>query len=133
MYKLSQELLTDGNPIRCMSYNSNSATLYTGSESGIISTIHLPTHSVQIYNNNTDKNQNELRHDHHITALISNETYFITGCKDSNIRVFDIKSRKRLFLLHGHEKPVTSLSFLEFYNTIDDDNNCTMYFYLSRR
>jgi len=53
-------------------------------------------------------------HDHHVTALVSNERFYISGCKDSNIRVFDTKSKERLFLLKGHDKPVTSLSFLKF-------------------
>ena len=43
-----------------------------------------------------------------------------SGCKDSLIRVFALQTNQRLFVLKGHEKPVTSLSFLTFS---DDDTN----------
>ena len=111
-----------------MSYHEDSNTLYSGSEGGIISKINL---SSQSPNDNGDTNGNgakidlltndtkQLQHDHHITALITNDRYIITGCKDSCIRVFDIQTNQRLFILSGksssgHEKPVTSLSFLNF-------------------
>ncbi len=116
-YKLSQQLITDTTPIRSISYNSSSSTLYSGSESGIVSTIDLPTNNVSVLNDQSSNS--ELIHDHHITAMISNDKYYITGCKDTHVRVFDTKTNQRLFLCKGHDKPVTSLSFLECTNGND--------------
>ncbi len=154
-YQLSQEVMTDGNPIRCMAYNSKTSTLYTGSESGIVSSIQFNdcgNNDVSIFSNavvaatsseggSGIDNYDELRHDHHITALLSIDNFnshvdtfsesiasvFITGCKDCHIRVFDSISKKRLFLLKGHDKPVTSLSLLQFSNADNADNDDAVY------
>ena len=128
-YKLSQQIITDATPIRSISYNATSSTLYSGSESGVVSKVHLPTNTVSILNDessiqNDDASSStttdpktivsELIHDHHITAMICNDQYYVTGCKDTHVRIFDMKTNQRLFLCKGHEKPVTSLSFLHF-------------------
>jgi phospholipase A-2-activating protein len=70
-----------------------------------------------------DGSINELLHDHHITALVSNEICYVMGCKDSLIQVFDVKTNKRLFVLKGHGKPVTSLSFLKISSDGDDNDS----------
>ncbi len=139
LYKLSQQLITDATPARSLSYHPASSTLFSGSESGVISTIHIPTKTISILNEestvlsssssststdgvaaSSSKDSKtivaELIHDHHITALISNNQYYITGCKDTHVRIFDRQSNERLFLCKGHEKPVTSLSFLQCSN-----------------
>ena len=59
-------------------------------------------------------------HDHWIMAVTSlkpgmNASYpdgvFITGCQDSNIRVFNPNTQELLFKIEGHTKPVVSLSW----------------------
>ena len=127
-YKLSQEFITDTNPIRSISYNASSCQLYTGSEGGIVSTIHLPSNTVQIHSSGIDNDGSSQSsqlpmHDHHITALLTNAKFTITACKDSIIRVFDCKSNESLFVLKGHEKNVTSLSFLHFSDGSTSDAN----------
>ena len=62
----------------------------------------------------------EILHDHWVTAVTTlapsvNETYpdgaFITGCYDSNIRVYHSKTQELLLKIEGHTKGVISLSW----------------------
>jgi phospholipase A-2-activating protein len=49
------------------------------------------------------------RHDHDVTALLSMGDYYISGCKDSQIRIFEKATHSLVKSLQGHEKAVTSL------------------------
>lgn len=53
-----------------------------------------------------------MRHPHQITAILSSDSLYITGCKDGIIRVFDLSSHELKFTLEGHANAVTSLSWL---------------------
>lgn len=73
------------------------------------------------------------QHDHSITALLSSNDiptnndsnmkisrlndFYVTGCKDSKIRIFNMKDHICLYTLIGHEKPVTSLSWIRHDKT----------------
>ena len=64
----------------------------------------------------------EYQHNHAISALLSSPSSssssssdagcYVTGCKDNLVRVFDSTSHELMATLKGHEKPVTSMSFV---------------------
>lgn len=61
----------------------------------------------------------EYQHNHGVTAILSSsssssstDNFYVTGCKDNAVRVFDSTSHELKATLKGHEKPVTSMSFV---------------------
>lgn len=54
------------------------------------------------------------QHDNGISAILASTTsnIYVTGCKDSKIRIFDATTHVLLKTLQGHSKPVTSLSWV---------------------
>lgn len=52
------------------------------------------------------------QHDNGVSAILSNDQVYVTGCKDAGIRVFDALSHDLLRTLKGHDKAVTSLAWL---------------------
>jgi phospholipase A-2-activating protein len=117
-YKLSQTLITDGEPVRALA--ATNSHLITGSESGILSAIALAKSSKKTSCSTTDiaiqPGGEGTRHSHHITALIripwNQNGGYITGCKDNIVRVFD-ENHKLSLMLKGHDNAVTSLSWLQ--------------------
>jgi len=117
-YTLSKSILTDGEPVRSLAYHFISAGLQkensfiiSGTEGGIISTTDLKSFETKIHLETT-------KHGHHITALVDIPNNngqdcggYVTGCKDSIVRIFDAE-HKLVKTLNGHEKAVTSLSWL---------------------
>lgn len=59
-------------------------------------------------------------HDDAVTALLVSEDgrYYVTGCKDSHIRIYSSKEHTLLKQLKGHDKPVTSLAWVRPTTTI---------------
>eukprot|EP00529_Nitzschia_sp_RCC80_P017820 CAMPEP_0113489216 /NCGR_PEP_ID=MMETSP0014_2-20120614/26415_1 /TAXON_ID=2857 /ORGANISM="Nitzschia sp." /LENGTH=821 /DNA_ID=CAMNT_0000382947 /DNA_START=110 /DNA_END=2572 /DNA_ORIENTATION=+ /assembly_acc=CAM_ASM_000159 len=56
----------------------------------------------------------EYQHNNTVSAILADPDgqFYVTGCKDAIIRIFDAKTHQLLSSLSGHEKPVTSLSFV---------------------
>ena len=102
-YILSSQLLTDGEPVRCVTSttsSNNSIELLAGSQGGIVSHITLPT-------NNTDEPKLEIqpgdsktRHPYGVVAILSTASLsstsntelgslYATGCKHGIIRIID--------------------------------------------
>ena len=54
------------------------------------------------------------QHDNGISAIISSadNNIYVTGCKDSNIRIFDGTTHELLRTCKGHDKPVSSLAWV---------------------
>ncbi|KAL7528976.1 hypothetical protein ACHAXR_002726, partial [Thalassiosira sp. AJA248-18] len=131
-YVLSTQLLTDGEPVRCVTSSSeNKNELLSGSQGGVVSRIILP--SLDAKQSATDGSSgssgNEplleiqpgganTRHPHQITAILSssssnnNNNIYVTGCKDGNVRVMDGKTHELKYVLEGHSNAVTSLSWI---------------------
>lgn len=55
------------------------------------------------------------QHNHAVTALLSSEKnrVYVTGCKDSVLRVFSASNHELQGTLEGHEKPATSLAWAD--------------------
>jgi len=123
-FTLSKSILTDGSPVRSLAYlcsppppgganneNPQNTFIISGTEEGIISTTDLTSFETNIHMETT-------KHEHHITALKSTPNDgkhdfvgYATGCKDALVRIFN-KEHKLVRTLAGHEKAVTSLSWL---------------------
>ncbi|KAL7487245.1 hypothetical protein ACHAW6_012846 [Cyclotella cf. meneghiniana] len=114
-YVLSTQLLSDGEPVRCLSaHPSSSSQLLSGSQGGILSFFHLDDGSMDI-----SPGGSETRHPHSITALLSSNIFspslpeiYATGCKDGIVRIMDGKTHRLKFALEGHANAVTSLSWI---------------------
>ena len=126
-YILSAQLIADGDPVRCVTVTSSStpttkddpappssSSLLSGSQSGILSRIVLPRSSqpeedptlfIQPGGENS-------RHPHQIVAILSGPTYYATGCKDGNVRLFHSQTHELVAVLEGHTNAVTSLSWI---------------------
>lgn len=105
-YALSTQLLSDGEPVRCLTLAEGA--ILSGSQDGIITqfTFNNGQPAVEIQPGGS------VRHPHQITAILSSNRVYVTGCKDGIIRVFDINSHELRFTLEGHANAVTSLSWL---------------------
>lgn len=142
-YTLSTQLLSDGEPARCVTIHNNTAPasleLLSGSQGGIVSRFTLPDQDavkkpsadgagavldIQPGGANT-------RHPHQITAILSSASVvpspaklvpsiYITGCKDGNIRVMDGNTHELKFVLEGHSNAVTSLSWIPSFDASGD-------------
>ena len=106
-YKLSHQLLSDGEPIRCLT--SFSSTILSGSQGGIITSFAFNSDipAIEIQPGHSP------RHPHQISSILytPHGDGYITGCKDGIIRVFD-STHTLKYTLEGHSNAVTSLSFL---------------------
>lgn len=119
-YKLSQSLITEGEPVRSLAFTSKH--LLSGSESGTLSSIPISSDSDKLLNSEGSLLQpggEGTRHSHHITALTSialgsndDSSFYATGCKDNLIRIFDSETHAQVQTLRGHENAVTALSTL---------------------
>eukprot|EP00581_Thalassiosira_minuscula_P019963 CAMPEP_0183713124 /NCGR_PEP_ID=MMETSP0737-20130205/8078_1 /TAXON_ID=385413 /ORGANISM="Thalassiosira miniscula, Strain CCMP1093" /LENGTH=848 /DNA_ID=CAMNT_0025941873 /DNA_START=41 /DNA_END=2590 /DNA_ORIENTATION=- len=138
-YVLSSQLLTDGEPIRCVTTSSSSSDaasleLLSGSQGGVVSRILLSdaTKGGSGAESDSDKTNEPLleiqpggantRHPHQITAILSSSgdrMLYATGCKDGNVRIMDGKSHELKYTLEGHSNAVTSLSWI---NGADDES-----------
>lgn len=108
-WELSQSLTSDGQGIRCVcklppETEGDAFSLLTGTQSGGLVAYGVPSGNLRVL---------DFQHDHSCTALVSNDSVYITGCKDSIIRVFDAKTHELVNEFRGHEKPVTSLTLFE--------------------
>ncbi|KAL3783969.1 hypothetical protein HJC23_013349 [Cyclotella cryptica] len=128
-YLLSTQLLSDGEPVRCLaphrpsSSSSSTTHLLSGSQGGILTRFDLDDGSMDIQPGGSDT-----RHPHQITALLSSysssllvdsfssssllPSLYVTGCKDGKIRVMDGNTHQLKFTLEGHTNAVTSLSWV---------------------
>lgn len=120
-HTLSKSIITDGESILTLAFaesESASAFLISDSEGGIISSTNLTSFDSKIL-------PETAKHGHHITGLIgiplpidtddsrSCVDRYVSGCKDATIQMFD-GSHKLVRTLKGHNKTVTSLSWLRF-------------------
>jgi phospholipase A-2-activating protein len=76
--------------------------LVVGTQSGALYQWSFPSLSIMLI---------DYQHDDSVSSILSNENIYITGCKDSVIRVFDASTHCFMLMLKGHEKPVTCLAF----------------------
>lgn len=116
-YQLSQTLITDGDPVRVLALTDS--LLISGSEAGLVSAIARTKSSSKSNCSSTDiiiqPGGEGTRHSHHITSLIRipwGHNSYITGCKDTFIRIFD-ENHHLVRILKGHDNSVTSLSWLQ--------------------
>uniref|UniRef100_A0A7S2ULF7 Phospholipase A-2-activating protein n=1 Tax=Attheya septentrionalis TaxID=420275 RepID=A0A7S2ULF7_9STRA len=136
-YQLSVALLSDAEPVRALGVMGadDDVSLLSGSQGGLVS---VHEHVLDGSRRNTliqpGGTEGNNRHPHQISSLLvvspndstgkskssssssSNSSYYVTGCKDSKIRVFDGTTHELLHTLAGHENAVTSLSLLSFSN-----------------
>jgi len=123
-YVLSKSVVTDGDSVRSLAIlttndNNTSSILLSGAEGGMLSTTNLSSYDTSILSTGST------RHAHTITALLAvttreagegnGEASYITACKDTIIRIFS-SSNELILTLEGHEKAVTSLSWLTVPN-----------------
>ena len=129
-YILSSQLLTDGEPVRCVTSTTSSNNLIellAGSQGGIVSHISLPT------SNNTNvepkleiqPGDSKTRHPFGVVAILSTASLsqtasnaslgslYVTGCKDGIIRIIDGNTHQLKIEMNGHTNAVTSLSWIE--------------------
>ena len=141
-YVLSKQLLSDGEPARCVTIHSGSSLeLLSGSQGGIISKFSLPDyHCNESKKQSANRSENgdhegggaleiqpggaNTRHPHQITAILSSSclsipalsSIYVTGCKDGKIRVMDGITHNLKETLEGHSNAVTSLSWVSPHN-----------------
>lgn len=99
----------DGQGIRCVGElpatedGGDAYRLVVGTQGGALYQWSLPSQSLTPIG---------YQHDNGVTALVvADQNTYVTGCKDSKIRVFDATTHELIRTLQGHEKPVTSLSW----------------------
>ena len=122
-WELSQQFVSDSQGIRVACVlppsdpNVDSYRIVTGNQGGGLYEFGVPSGSLKPI---------DFQHGHAVTALLApglknnNPGFYITGCKDNIVRVFDSSSHELKATLKGHEKPVTSMSFVSS-RTDDDD------------
>ena len=107
-WELSQSFTSDGQGIRVANALKSAETdidafrLVTGNQGGGLCEFGVPSGSLRPI---------EYQHNHAITALLSDDDCFVTGCKDAQVRIFDPSAHTLIATLSGHEKPVTSLAW----------------------
>jgi len=126
-WELSRQLISDSQGIRvaCVLPPSDpdvdTYRIVTGNQGGGLCEFGVPSGSVRVI---------DFQHDHGVTALLSydcennNPGLYITGCKDNLVRLFDSSSHQLKATLKGHEKPVTSMSFVSAGPIIDSSTSC---------
>jgi len=136
-WELSRQFVSDSQGIRAACVlpptdpDVDSYRIVTGNQGGGLCEFGVPSGSLKPI---------DFRHDHAVTALLSpdcqtgnnsnNPGFYITGCKDNNVRVFDSSSHQVKATLKGHEKPVTSMSFLSAGSSESSASNGSGYDYL---
>lgn len=123
-YVLSKSVVTDGDSVRSLALNTTSDSttiLLSGAEGGMLSTTNLSSYDTSILSSGST------RHPHTITAILaiqgdtdktatnSGDASYVTACKDTIIRIFS-NTNDLILSLEGHEKAVTSLSWLPVLN-----------------
>lgn len=120
-WELSRQFVSDSQGIRvaCVLPPVESETdryrIVTGNQGGGLCEFSVPSGSLKPI---------EFQHNHAVTAILSSsptEGFYVTGCKDNLVRVFDSSSHELKATLKGHEKPVTSLAF------VSGGNGCGRY------
>lgn len=113
-WELSQSLVSDGQGVRvaCVlppasSDAPDSCRVVTGNQAGALCEFGVPSGNMNLI---------PFQHNHAVSALLaapssSDSQLYVSGCKDSMIRIFDGKSHEVVGTLTGHEKPVTSLAW----------------------
>ncbi len=107
-WELSQSFVSDGQGVRAAGVlpakaeSGDAFVIVAGNQGGGLCEFGVPSASIYPI---------EYQHNHAVTALLSNESVYITGCKDAMIRVFS-RSHELMFTLIGHDKPVTSLAWV---------------------
>lgn len=116
-WELSHQFASDGQGIRgvCLlpPLDVNGPDGYrvvTGTQGGAMCEFGVPSGSIRLI---------EYQHNNTVSAILAdpNGNFYVTGCKDAVIRIFDAKTHQLLASLTGHEKPVTSLSFVHSGST----------------
>jgi len=109
-WELSQSFVSDSQGVRSACVlpaapdSSDAFRLITGNQGGRLCEFGVP--SANLY-------PISFQHDHAVTALLSDtaSNTYVTGCKDSHVRIFDGAKHALVTTLKGHEKPVTSLAW----------------------
>ena len=110
-WELSRQFVSDSQGVRvaCVLPPSDSDIdsyrIVTGNQGGGLWEFSVPSGNLKSI---------EFQHDHAVTALLSSkdEGIYITGCKDSIVRIFDSSTHQLKTTLKGHGKPVTSMAFV---------------------
>lgn len=109
-WELSQQFVSDGQGIRAAAVvkgaeDADAFQVVAGNQGGGLCAYGVPSASLYPV---------EYQHNHGVTALLSLPSHnaYVTGCKDSKIRVFDATTNVLQATLEGHEKPVTSLALV---------------------
>ena len=103
-WDLSHSFTADGQGFRCTAVlpsDNEAYRLVAGTQGGSLWEFTVPSGNMKPV---------EYQHNHAITAMIADKDCYVTGCKDSIVRVFS-HAHELLFQLEGHEKAVTSLSW----------------------
>jgi phospholipase A-2-activating protein len=128
-WELSRSYTSDGVGIRCAvvlpADNDSSSTqkILTGTQSGSLVEYDRESGDIRVL---------PYRHNHAVTVMVLNDNIYATGCKDSIVRLFDVRSHELVAELKGHAdgKPVTSLAFVSPPSHNDDAKKTTTSQYL---
>lgn len=92
--------------------------IVTGNQGGGLCEFGIPSGSLRPIN---------YQHNHSITAILASLSagFYVTGCKDNAVRIFDSTTHELTATLNGHDKPVTSLSFVK--SACAGDNKSAVY------
>jgi phospholipase A-2-activating protein len=107
-FELSLSLTSNGQGLRCACVlpcaadGTDSIRILTGNQAGGLTEFTIPSLELIIP---------PFQHNHSVTALVSNDTVYMTGCKDAVIRAFDAHHHAPLGEMNGHEKAVTSFAW----------------------
>jgi len=117
-WELSRQFVSDSQGIRvaCVLPPSDPSVdqyrIVTGNQGGGLCEFGVPSGALRPI---------EFQHNHAVTALLSspssssssdNPGFYVSGCKDNLVRVFDSSTHQLKATLKGHEKPVTSMAFV---------------------
>eukprot|EP00536_Pseudo-nitzschia_multiseries_P001610 jgi/Psemu1/250736/estExt_Genewise1Plus.C_210004 len=107
--------------------------IVTGTQGGGLCEFGVPSGSIRPI---------EFQHNHAVTALLSSASasaslssassasstdtpgFYVSGCKDNLVRVFDSSSHQLKATLTGHEKPVTSMAFVSSGAAAGESKSC---------
>ena len=110
-WELSRQFVSDSQGVRVACVlpptdpDIDSYRIVTGTQGGGLWEFSVPSGNMKAI---------EFQHDHAVTALLAptDMGIYITGCKDSIVRIFDASTHQLKATLKGHEKPVTSMSLV---------------------
>ena len=103
-WELSHSFVSDGQGVRCaciLPAEQEAYRLLVGTQSGSMWEFSVPSGTMQPV---------PFQHNHTVSAILSNDHVYVTGCKDGVARVFG-HNHELKFEFRGHDKAVTSLAW----------------------